>query len=120
MESQTLGGYSILVVEDEPLITLDITNALEDAGAAVTSTNTLEHALLLAEHDGLSCAILDHSLGDGDCSQLCLLLKARGVPFLICSGYKTISGACEDAMHLEKPAAPSQLVAVVTSLIRSA
>ena len=28
----------------------------------MTTTNTLRHALLLVEHDGLSAAILDHSL----------------------------------------------------------
>ena len=99
------------------MITLDITQALEDASAAVTSTNTLTHALLLVEHDAPSCAILDHTLGDGDCTEL---FKARGVPFLIYSGYKTISGACEGALHLDKPATESQLVTAVTRLIHSA
>jgi hypothetical protein len=31
----------------------------------LTSTNTVRHALLLVESDGLSAAILDHALGDG-------------------------------------------------------
>jgi ActR/RegA family two-component response regulator len=64
MAPQTLQGRSILIVEDEPLIVMDITQALEGAGASVTTTNTLKHALLLVEHDGLSAAILDHSLGN--------------------------------------------------------
>ena len=66
MERPTLQGRSILIVEDEPLITMDLTLALEDTGASVTSTNTLKHALLLVEHDGLSAAILDHALGDNN------------------------------------------------------
>ena len=48
-----LVGRTVLVVEDQPLIALDITQELEAAGAAVTTTNTLEHALILVEHDGL-------------------------------------------------------------------
>ena len=75
MQSASLKGRSILVVEDEPLIALDITLAFVPTGASVTTTNTLAHALILAEHDGLSGAILDHSLPDGDCCKLCARLK---------------------------------------------
>ena len=64
----SLTGRSILIVEDEPIIVMDITQALEDSGAELTTTNTLRHAMLLVEHDGLSAAILDHALDDGNSS----------------------------------------------------
>ena len=66
MQRPSLEGRSILVVEDEPLIVMDISQAFEATGAALTTTNTLKHALILVEHDGLSGAILDHALPDGD------------------------------------------------------
>ena len=44
-----LTGRSILIVEDEPLIALDIVQAFESAGARVVSTSTLRQALLLVE-----------------------------------------------------------------------
>ena len=47
---------------------------------------TLKEALVLVEHDGLSLAILDHALGDGDSTRLCERLRERGIPFLIYSG----------------------------------
>lgn len=47
----SLTGRSILVVEDEPLIAMAISQALEESGAEVTTTNTLRHALLLVEHE---------------------------------------------------------------------
>ena len=47
MHIPSLAGRAILVVEDEALIALDITQELEAAGAAVTTTNTLKHALIL-------------------------------------------------------------------------
>ena len=80
MASSSLDGLTFLVVEDEPLIAMDITMALEDRGAKVTTTSTLKHAMLLAEHDGLAGAVLDHSLGDGDSSMLRSRLKERGIP----------------------------------------
>ena len=111
-----LEGQTILVVEDEPLLVLDISRALEAAGASVTSTNTLRHALLLVEHDGLSGAILDHAFPDGDSSRLCARLKERRVPFIVYSGF-TLDGECEGAPHLPKPATDEQVVAAMAELI---
>jgi DNA-binding response OmpR family regulator len=79
MQRPSLDGRSILIVEDEPLIVMDITQQFEATGAALTTTNTLHHALILAEHNGLSGAILDHALGDGDSSLLCARLTERGI-----------------------------------------
>jgi CheY-like chemotaxis protein len=62
MEFPALRGRSILVVEDEMLIGMDIRSALEKAGARVTSTTTARHALILVEHDGLAGAIMDHAV----------------------------------------------------------
>jgi CheY-like chemotaxis protein len=59
-----LKNCSILLVEDEPLIVMDISTAFEGTGAHLTTTNTLKHAKLLVEHDGLSAAILDHALSE--------------------------------------------------------
>jgi DNA-binding response OmpR family regulator len=118
MQRPSLEGRSILIVEDEPLIVMDITQEFEATGAALTTTNTLKHALILVEHDGLSGAILDHALPDGDSSALCARLKRRGIPFFIYSGHTTIGGACAGALHIAKPAAPGALVAAMEGLIR--
>ena len=80
MEHLKLRGRSILIVENEPLIAMDISLALEKAGASATITTTVRHALILVEHDGLSAAIMDHALNDGDSTDLCKRLKSRGIP----------------------------------------
>ena len=118
MQRPSLEGRSILVVEDEPLITLDITREFEGTGASLTTTNTLHHALILVEHDGLAGAILDHALSDGDSSLLYARLKERGIPYLIYSGFSSIDGACKGALHIRKPAAPGELVAAMECLMR--
>ena len=117
MQRPTLKGRSILIVEDEPLIVMDITQAFEGTGAALTTTNSLHQAMVLVDHDGLSGAILDHSLGDGDSTKLYERLRERGIPFLIYSGFSSIDGACEGTLHIRKPAAPGELVAAMECLI---
>ena len=96
---------------------MDITQQFEPTGAALTTTNTLHHALILAEHDGLSGAILDHSLGDGNSSLLCARLTERGIPYLIYSGYPKVEGPHARGLHVNKPAAPGELVATMERLI---
>ena len=120
MQHASLKGRSILVVEDEPLIALDITLAFEPTGASITTTNTLAHALILVEHDGLSGAILDHSLPDGDCCKICARLKERDLPFIIYSGHSPVKGPCEDVLHISKPAPHRTLVTAMERLIGAA
>lgn len=117
MASPSLLGRSILIVEDEPLIVMDMTRCLEITGAEITSTNTLKHALLLVEHDGLAAAILDHSLGDGNSSDLCTRLTERNIPYMIYSGHSYVDGPCKGAPHLNKPATADALIAAVEQLI---
>jgi CheY-like chemotaxis protein len=112
-----LQGRTILVVEDQPLIALDIAEALEDAGAGVTVANTLCEGLSLVENDELAGAVLDHGLGDGDSSPLCARLRQRGIPFLIYSGFPAVGGACDGAHHLTKPATDEQLVTAMAQLM---
>ena len=107
MQRPKFVGRSFLIVEDEPLIVMDITRAFEGTGAAMTTTNTLTHALVLVENDGLSAAILDYYLGHENSSPLCTRLKERQV---IYSGINTIEGLCANALHVSKPASSEDLL----------
>lgn len=117
MEYPALRGRSILIVEDEPLIGMDIRLALEDAGAFVTATTTIRHALLLVEHDNLAGAIMDHALADGDSTTLCHRLKARGIPYVSYSGYDPVKGADFDAPWVQKPASMYTLLGTLAALL---
>jgi CheY-like chemotaxis protein len=117
MEHPALRGRSILVVEDELLIAMDIVQALERAGADATMTTTVRHALILVEHDGLSAAIMDHALRDGDSTQLCARLKARGIPYVSYSGFEPVPGASKDAPHIMKPAGMDELMSAMEDLL---
>jgi DNA-binding response OmpR family regulator len=117
MQSASLAGRSILVVEDEPLIAMDIEQAFKSAGARVILTRTPRDALSLIE-DTLSAVVLDHGLGDGDSSDLCGLLKSRNIPFVLYSGYGQLEGACSDAVLVRKPESPQVLVTTVLGLLQ--
>ena len=95
MHRPALQGRSILIVEDEPLIGLDLVDAFEPTGAELTTACTVEHAMRLALRENLSAAILDHALPDGDCSALCEVLTERGIPFVIYSGFGPAEEGCK-------------------------
>jgi DNA-binding NtrC family response regulator len=97
MEHPALRGCSLLVVEDEVLIAMDIAQALDRAGANATMTTTVRHALILIEHDGLSEVIMDHALSDGDSTELRARLKERRQQCLSYSGYDPVQGASKGA-----------------------
>jgi hypothetical protein len=73
-------------VEDEPLISLDISTRLQEAGARVVSASRLEKALGLAECPDLAAGVLDFDLGDANSTPVCWKLVDRRVPFVFHSG----------------------------------
>jgi DNA-binding response OmpR family regulator len=117
MKYPGLWGRSILVVEDELLIAMDVVGALEKAGAHATMTTTVRHALILVEHDGLSGAIMDHALSDGDSTALCARLKVRGIPYISYSGYQAVAGADPAAPHIVKPVHMDVLMSALEELL---
>jgi CheY-like chemotaxis protein len=112
-----LGGRSILVVEDEPIIALDLINQFENAGAKVLSSAKVADALKLAERPGLAAAVLDYALADGDCSAVAARLRQRGVPFVIYSGFSHVREIWPDAIVISKPAQPQEIIQVLLTLI---
>ena len=67
----SLRGRTILIVEDEPLVALDVAETIKRAGASVLLAHTLKDGLRLADHADLSAAVLDFGLIDGQASELC-------------------------------------------------
>jgi DNA-binding response OmpR family regulator len=113
-----LVGRLILVVEDEPLVALDVLRGLEAAGARVISARTLVDALTKAGDPDLSAAVLDHGLIEGDTSEVCEKLKERGIPFVLYSGYSKIEGACAAGVQVDKPTHPRVLVTTIEGLLK--
>jgi len=84
--SLDLAGRSILVVEDEPLVCLDLTERLQGAGAMVFAASHLDKALGLVDHPNLSAGVLDFDLGKADSTAVCWRLVDRRIPFVFHTG----------------------------------
>jgi DNA-binding response OmpR family regulator len=84
--SLDLAGRYILVVEDEPLVCLDLTERLQRAGAVVFAASHLNNALSLADHPDLSAGVLDFDLGKADSTAVCWKLVDRRIPFIFHTG----------------------------------
>jgi DNA-binding response OmpR family regulator len=118
MQSTSLAGRSILIVEDEPLIALDIVGAFQEAGAVALIARSLADAIRLVEHGEVSAAVLDFGLGDGDSDAVCRRLAERGIPFVLHSGYTRHGLACGTGTVVPKPASPVKLIETVAGLLR--
>lgn len=77
----------VLVLDDEPLILLDLEFAVEDAGCKPLTALDLVEALSIVQNNAISAAILDVSLGQGQtCEQVARELAAMGVPYVLHTG----------------------------------
>jgi DNA-binding response OmpR family regulator len=117
VQSNSLDGHIILIVEDEPLIAMDILDACEAAGATVFAAASLDAAKLLVERYGPSAAVLDFGFKNGDSGALCLRLNERDIPYVLHSGYRHLGDACHRGIVVEKPASPSEIIEVLSRLL---
>lgn len=103
MENKSLfTDRTILIVEDEPIIALDLVSGFEDAGALVLLAAKLADAIHLVEQDDLAAAVVDSG---HDANELCVLLRQRGIPFVLHSGFGHQGDACVGGVVIPKPAA---------------
>ncbi|MDP3551686.1 MAG: response regulator [Novosphingobium sp.] len=77
----------VLVLDDEPLILLDLEFAVEDAGCKPLTALDLVEALAIVQNNAISAAILDVSLGQGQtCEQVARTLAGMGIPYVLHTG----------------------------------
>jgi DNA-binding response OmpR family regulator len=110
----------ILLLEDEPLIAIDVEDLLHSAGwtdVATFSSCNDAHKWLKANTPTL--AIVDPQLRDGYCTDVARTLSERSVPFILYSGSSTadLHADFKAGILLPKPAGPEKLRAAITSLM---
>ena len=114
---------TILLVEDEPLILMDLEFAAEDAGLECLRAPNLAEALAFIESHGdrLDVAVLDVSLtGDDNCLPIARELHVRDIPYVIHSGdldrqNEVIRSLA--APRIAKPSSSEKVVEVALSLL---
>lgn len=112
-------GANILIIEDEPLIALDMEQTVTAAGFTVVGiVRNTAAALRTLEQEKVDVAILDANLNGQSAAPIAQRLRAEGIPFLAVSGYSRAQlgewlGA---APLLGKPFAAERLIAEIIQL----
>ena len=120
-ESRMLGNLSVLLIEDDPYVALDLSSTIEGLdGSVVGPTRDAEEAIKLLASETIGAAIVDWRLLDGNVSRVMDLLSAHQIPFVI---HSTASPPAGHELHSEvpviiKPVMPRTVVARLVVEIR--
>nr|WP_246455662.1 HWE histidine kinase domain-containing protein [Sulfitobacter aestuariivivens] len=81
-------GKSILLVEDNVVLAMDMVESISRLGAETVETaSSLSQGLALAQKTDYDFAVLDMNLRGTVSFEIALLLKKRGIPFAFATGY---------------------------------
>jgi DNA-binding response OmpR family regulator len=110
----------ILIVEDEPTLAYALEEFLIGSGFDIAGVvGRLETALAVITSGGCDAAILDTNLAGVSASPVATALAARGLPFIVVSGYlpEQQPAAFSAGLRLQKPCRPDMLVQALRSIL---
>jgi two-component sensor histidine kinase len=111
-----LQGKRIIIIEDEPLVAMDVESTLAEAGCEIIgSAGTLDKARSLIAHAEYDAALVDINLAGHPVDELAVALTQKSIPFAFVTGYgrEGMPRGFRDAVLLKKPFSPDQLLAVI-------
>lgn len=112
---------NILMLEDEPLILMDLEFAAEDEGCQALCASSVSEALAILETERVDSAILDVTLKDGEtCVPVARALDERRIPYLLHSGDLDRHDETVRALGAELVAKPASAAAVIARAIKYA
>lgn len=89
--SQETKQARILVVEDEPLVALQLQSDLEGDGHHVVGpVGDLTQGIAIAKREQIDAAFVDVSLGEDTSAEIADQLLARQIPFVFATGYTDV------------------------------
>jgi DNA-binding response OmpR family regulator len=114
-----LDDIRVLIVEDDPIIGLDLSDTIAAEGAIVLGpAHDVRSALALLESAPVDAAVLDHVIVGGDSRPIADLLVERGVAFLFHTSHRGDLGARYPSVTiLDKPSRPDELVRSLKALV---
>jgi CheY-like chemotaxis protein len=118
--ASNLAGARVLVVEDEMLVSLLIEDILADSKCIIVGPyDRVPAALEAARTLALDAAVLDVNLAGTKVYPVAEMLSARGIPFLLLSGYGPEAAPAAHASWpvCSKPFKPEQLITTLAEQI---
>ena len=111
----------VLVVEDEPVIAMDLAAELQDHGHQVAGPFArCREAMAWLASSQPDCAVIDVALEDGSGLEIGRELRRRGIPFVFFSGAEGLKpeahGEWGETPWVGKPVASAHLVRLLEGL----
>ena len=107
----------VLVVEDEFIVALDLSETVRDMGYRVEGPYAnRDHALISVDQELPDFAILDVETADGEVFPLADALTEAGVPIIFHSGHaspRELRERYPQAQAASKPCPPNELMAMI-------
>jgi PAS domain S-box-containing protein len=117
---RTLEGKRVLVIEDEPLVSMEMESNLSAAGCEIVGpAATLDRAKALVEAADYDAALVDVNLKGQPVDELATLLTKKNRPFAFVTGYgrDALPSGFRGAVVLGKPFSADQLLATTEVLL---
>jgi DNA-binding NtrC family response regulator len=118
-----LAGLRVLVVEDDPIVGIDLSDIIAEAdGEVVGPLNSIKEAGQVARTGTFDCALLDVNLGDGDITPVLEALHARKIPMLVYTGSslpEAVARRHPELRTLRKPVLPARLLGEIARAHRA-
>jgi CheY-like chemotaxis protein len=114
-----LKGKRILVIEDSPVVAPFTVDVLDELGCKVVGpAPNMATAREMVEAGEFDAALLDVHIRGDVVFPLCELLAAKGVPFVLTSGYAdwTMPEKWDERPRLQKPYTIAQVEDALTAL----
>ena len=111
-------GRRFLIVEDEPLVALDLAAEIALEGGIPAVAFKVEQALAQLETFRFAAAIIDHRLHGGNACEIGRRLAEQGVPFVVYSGDENARAEWPNVPLVAKPALPQVLLQTICDLIQ--
>jgi DNA-binding NtrC family response regulator len=115
---------TVLVVEDEFIIALDLSETVRDLGFKVEGPFAdKENAFIAIDRHMPDCAILDVKTADGEVYPLADALADAGVPIIFHSGHIAPDDIAERYPHARacaKPCPPDRLISLISGALEDA
>jgi PAS domain S-box-containing protein len=115
-----LTGKRLIVIDDEPLIAMDLESILTGAGCDVIGiASTLAQAKTLVANADCDAALVDVNLSGHSVDELAATLAKRSIPFAFVSGHgrEALPRGFQDAVLVRKPFGQDNLLAIVATLV---
>jgi DNA-binding response OmpR family regulator len=114
-------GLRLLVVEDEPILLMELEDLLTDLGCEVAgSAGQLGTAVDLARNLDFDLALCDVSLGAERIDPVAEAVRARGLPVIFLTGHGEDFEVMRGAPCLAKPYGAGALAAAIQRVMEAA